>query len=299
MSDTRNKQFFIIGAMKAGTSSLYSWLADHPSVFASPVKEPEYFAIQSPSPLERSTYFSLFDGRTDDQWAFEGSTAYTKFPRVAGIPERIFNVFPQARFIYVLRSPLDRIYSHYLDNWIERGDRDSFEDAVLHQDSHYVNVSRYYLQLRQYMDWFPMDQVHVVMFEELVRNPETVLIGICRFLEIDPGFTFKSLGVARNVTKAKRPNPPFAKWLTNSSWYRRIPAPIRRLGSTMLRPCISPKCPQLRDLKTPRRDQILTEFLRDDVENLRELLHLDTSKWIGKKGRDSECSYTPTAVEPR
>jgi hypothetical protein len=186
---------------------------------------------------------------------------------------------PDARFIYVLRNPVDRIYSHFLDNWIERGNREPFDKAVLDDASHYVNTSRYYLQLSQYLDWFPASRIHIVIFEKLIQEPLSDLTAICDFLNIDPRFPFASIGVARNVTSHKRATSPVVRWLQRNSWYKRIPAPVRRVGGAVLDPYVRPKSPRLSEIRTPDRDRALFDLLSRDIEKLQQTFALDLSDW--------------------
>jgi len=271
--------FFVIGAMKAGTSSLYQYLACHPLIYASPIKEPGYFALASPTCADTHRYFSLFANRTVEEWAFEASTCYSKAPRIAGVAERIQHRFPDARFIYVLRNPIDRVYSHFLDNWIERGDREPFESAVLRADSHYVSVSRYYFQLCQYLDRFPHRNLHVVIFERMIRDPASTIKGICQFLELEFAADSVPANTAHNVTAKKRPYSPWARWISSQPWYARVPRPIRHLGGTLLGSYIRPKCLELSDVRSPQRDRALAELLHDDVEQLEAFLQMDLWDW--------------------
>jgi hypothetical protein len=82
--------FFIIGAMKAGTTSLYNYLADHPQLYASPKKEPRVFRDPADPGKLRGAFLALFEGRRDELWCFEGSTAYTKHPSFPGVPQSLY-----------------------------------------------------------------------------------------------------------------------------------------------------------------------------------------------------------------
>src|SRR5688572_3137697 len=103
------QHFFLIGAMKAGTSSMYEYLAAHPAIYAAPRKEPRLFAKPASEASDLSACAALFAGRTSETWAFEASTAYTKYPMISGVPERIHATFPDARLIYLIRDPIERI----------------------------------------------------------------------------------------------------------------------------------------------------------------------------------------------
>src|SRR5688572_24468381 len=108
--------FFIIGAMKAGTTSLWQYLRRHPEIFMSKLKEPGYFTEELRWDQGIEWYRSLFDDAGSARAVGEASTSYTKWPRFAGIPARMHALVPEARLIYLVRDPGDRIRSHYIHN---------------------------------------------------------------------------------------------------------------------------------------------------------------------------------------
>src|SRR5690242_15477606 len=99
--------FFIIGAMKAGTTSLYKHLAGHPDIYASPRKEPRIFRDAGDPERQRREFLALFEGRRNERWCFEASTAYTKYPKRSGVAERLRAIVPDARLVYLVRNPID------------------------------------------------------------------------------------------------------------------------------------------------------------------------------------------------
>jgi hypothetical protein len=86
----------------------------------------------------------------------ECSTGYTKYPADIGVPGRLCHHNPQMRFIYILRNPIDRIASHISHNQHARRPAlaDCMEACLLPEHVHYLNVSRYYLQLEQFLRYF-------------------------------------------------------------------------------------------------------------------------------------------------
>jgi Sulfotransferase domain len=187
--------FAVIGAMKAGTTTLYYWLRKDSALRLCSRKEPDFF--NSPGIFRSSAnkglkwYASLF--KTGSGLTGECSTGYTKYPTDTGVPERLHNHNPDLRFIYVLRNPIDRIASHIAHNqhaWGRPAPANCMEVCQLPEHQHYLNVSRYHLQLKQYFPYFPRDQFLVLTTDELKADPNGFMrkvyfhLGI-RFPETD------------------------------------------------------------------------------------------------------------------
>src|SRR4051794_17663311 len=99
--------------MKSGTSSLHAYLATHPQIFMCPEKEPEFFAKEAIWSRGERWYLELFAGAKNESIIGESSTVYSKIPKFRGVPERIGKFNPEARFIYVMRDPIERTISQY------------------------------------------------------------------------------------------------------------------------------------------------------------------------------------------
>jgi hypothetical protein len=198
--------FFIIGAMKAGTTSLYKYLAGHPELYASPRKEPRVFRGDAEPTSLRETFLQLFASRTDQRWCFEGSTAYTKYPLVRDVPRRLHTVVPDARFVYLVRNPVERTWSHYLHNLAHGHETRPLADA-LNNRPQYLDISRYHLQLSQYTAVFPRDRVLVQVFEDMVADPVATVRAVCQFLKVESSYTPASKDVAYNASHSKRAAP--------------------------------------------------------------------------------------------
>lgn len=214
--ETKKANLFIVGAMKAGTTSFIELLSRHPAIFVSPIKEPHYFVDPLPKQfLETSRYFSLenyfknqypaprhsvqvskeehyqqlFSHATDEQYRAEASTAYLHAPEAAS---RIYNYNPKAKIIILTRNPLKRAFSHYnMDLGVGR-ERKSFT-AVMARDIDlykkgtlpwysYLNMSCYNTPIIHYQNIF--ESVLVLSLEELVANTEKEMEKVANFLNI-------------------------------------------------------------------------------------------------------------------
>ena len=174
----RFPNLFIIGAMKAGTSSLHQYLDQHPDIFMARFKEPQYFAPhltrwkqdwgegnRHPEP-GIDWYLRLFAEAGDVRYAGESSVSYTAVPWVTGCHERIHRFNPDARLIYLMRDPIERTISHYW-HFVADGREDLGMLEAVRRREEYVARSDYARQLRPYIETFGPDQVFALTLEEL------------------------------------------------------------------------------------------------------------------------------------
>ena len=266
------QRFFIIGAQKAGTTSLYEYLATHPDIFASPIKETKFFLNPTPTTENENSYRSMFAGRAAERWAFEASPHYTQYPRYQGVPARIHATFPQARLIYILRHPIDRIYSHYLFRLSkpDKGEQRSFDEAI-DANPLYLDTSRYHLQLTQYLGLFPPTHILVVFFEELVADPRTTVKRIFDFLAVDSTFVPPNLDRVYRETKDRTMVAPGLRRLRQRSLYNYLPWRVRDWARRRFRT----RPPTTAEIFTPDSYNRLHQLLLDDVARLQDYVGRD------------------------
>ena len=218
--------FFIIGVQKGGTTSLFSYLSQHPNLAPShPLKEINYFGKRYR--FGRRWYRSNFPPRRPGQKIFEASTNYIFHPAVPG---RIKAMYPNNRFIALLRNPIDRAYSQFHHQRISREEPlERFEDAIAAEQErtageearleageiNFSNAFRRYSYLargdylRQLNRWerhFPREQLLICSSEEMFSDPEAVMRSVYDFLEVP----FQHLGAfeKRNIGEYKDPLSP-------------------------------------------------------------------------------------------
>jgi hypothetical protein len=295
--------FLIIGAGKAGTTSLYEYLRQHPDVYMSPVKETNYFALSAGSdqPVDEQffpvqsfeDYCRLFRGAGDQHAIGEASPVYLYAP---GAPERIRQRLPDVKLVAVFRNPVERAFSSYLmycnlgveERTFEQALRDEQAGAGNEQLSgqwHYLEAGLYDRHLRRYLDVFDRSEIKVFLFEELTSDPASVLAALFRFLDVDEDFlpdtnvTFNPSGKPRNRLVhwllQKRPITTAIK--------HRLPESIRGsisagVASAQQRNLVKPEMP------SAVRTQLVNYF-RDDIERLGQLLDRDLTHWLA--GRDN------------
>ena len=188
---------FVPGAGKSGTSSLHLFLHQHPDIYMSSPKELHFFSDDSRYPHELADYRQFFTAGAGTSYRGESSTTYMFFPDVA---ERIGTTIPDPRFIFVLRNPIDRVWSHY--RWLKAAgseqrplrdaffadlhDIPSFEANVDGNFFFYASESRYGTNLRHFYDRFGADRILVITTEQMRDDPNAALRRCTEFLVLPP-----------------------------------------------------------------------------------------------------------------
>jgi hypothetical protein len=299
--------FLLIGAAKSGTSSLFAYLGQHPDVFISPTKEPNFFAlagqrvayrgpgdviINQASVTTLSEYQALFKGVKREAAVGEASNLYLYLPAA---PEAIERHLPDVRLIAILRDPAERAYSSYLHMRRDgREPRHSFEAALEEEAArvsenweplwHYTRLGFYHAQLRQYYERFPRERIAVYLYDDFEADPRRVVQELFTFLGVDPSFEpdmsvrHKVSGTPRSRalhTILTRPNP--AKALAK----RLMPTGLRgQLYGAVMQRNIREERDCLRD-DTRRTRQRLYQA---DVQRLSQLIGRDLSRWLANGG---------------
>jgi len=204
--------FFLVGAMKSGSSTLTRHLRAHPSVFmARKPKEPSYFVERAQlrevyPAIEKmgfwkseSAYLKLFADAGEKPVVGEASQNYARLTRVTGVAERIARFNPEARILYIMRHPVKRTISHYWYMVNFFGEGRTMLKAVK-EDPDYRDTSHYAMQLRPYIALFGRDRVKALTLERLGKEPEAVMRDIYGWLGVDAAFVPPNMDERANVT---------------------------------------------------------------------------------------------------
>lgn len=276
----------IIGAMKAGTTTLFDHLAAHPAVAPSRPKEPGFFAFEEHFAKGRDHYHSLFDYVDGvHQIRLDGSTDYAKHPYCGDVPARLRAFGGDFRLIYSLRHPLRRIESHALHVQHKRreigridSDRpDHSLDAGVSPVS--LAISRYAGQLDQYADYFDSGALLITSVERMAREPASTMREACAHLDLDPAVlpaTLERKNAGEQVWRGREIHPLWraaAAFAPARSLVRALtPRDLRnRLRETM-RPQTEAKG---RFSLTPAEEAQLLETLAPDLRRLRDRYGFD------------------------
>ncbi len=181
MSETK-PDFIIIGAMKCGTTSLHYYLRNHPDIYMPREKELDFFVEENNYEKGVSWYTSKF--KSQYPLNGEASPNYTKAHLFEGVPEKMYQLLPDVKLIYLYRDPIDRAYSHYIHSLSTRREKKNLENALT-ENSNYMLTSLYYWQLEQFFKFYSLDQFLILDSGELRNDRENALKKIYNFLGVD------------------------------------------------------------------------------------------------------------------
>jgi hypothetical protein len=270
--------FFVIGAAKAGTTSLHYYLDQHPHVYMSDPKELHYFCDPDCEKWE-SLYREHFP--IDAKIRGEASTLYSRSPAIPGVPGRLKSLVPDAKLVYVVREPVERALASWREERFHVSDRRPIDVAFANpEDPHnpYVAASRYAEQLDAYLEHFSPEQLLVIDHRDLATDTAKTVRRVIEFLGLSD----------YDVDTTQRHNAGASKFeygdlghrlrMSAPAWaLRKLPAPMaaaltapaRRL---LRRPMPTADLPD--DLMTRLRD-----VLRPDASRLRAMTGLDFADW--------------------
>lgn len=299
--------FLIIGAMKSGTTSLYHYLGQHPQIYMSRIKEPNFFALEGSNldfdgaegkeQIQRwvkresvtsiEEYRALFRGAVNATAIGEASPMYLYSPEA---PHRIRYYVPEAKLITILRNPVERAYSAFL--YLTRDGREplsEFSQALQVEECrmrnnwewiwHYRHLGFYYAQLKRYFDVFDRNQIKVYLYEDLRVGLPRVVQDIFRFLEVDEAFV-PDTSLRHNVSGSPKngllPRLIFRRNRIKAILRPLFPQVLRQRISESLRSQYLVEAPPL----APEVRRELLEAYRDDVLRLESLIERDLSEWL-------------------
>jgi hypothetical protein len=271
--------FLVIGAMKAGTSSMYRYLRLHPDVFMPDMKEPQFFVAERTWPLGVEWYERLFDQGIGKKAIGEASTGYTKHPAHPGVPERIFSLMPEVRMIYLIRDPIERIRSHYMHNAAAGANPPPINEVVLN-DPVFVAHSCYAMQIERYLDVFPRSQILVIKSEDMLHDRRPTLRRVFEFLDIDPDFENPLHGNEFHRSIDKRTPRVFMDGLRGYPMFQsvvaRVPTSVKLKLDTRL--SLMTKTPKFETI-SPSVVAELKDRLREDMIRLKGHMEPGFEPW--------------------
>ncbi len=282
-NNTMLPNLIIIGAQKCGTTSLHYYLKQHPEIFMTEVKELNFFNGEFNWKKGRAWYEAQFSGQAKIYG--ESSPHYTNFPMFTGVPAKMNALVPNAKLIYLVRDPITRIVSQYLDYVKGCHEPRTIEEALIDlRDNEYLNRSQYYFQLEQFLKFYKPEQILVLESESLMIDREPTLKEIYHFLGVDESFKTEKIAEEKNVNaeklKRRRPRRWVRRLLSDHPLWRAFknmfPLTIRQPIRNFLMPKGEPV--ERPSLSTATEER-LKEALRDDMKKLRAFTGKSFSQW--------------------
>lgn len=292
--------FFIAGAPKCGTSSLYSYLGQHPKVYIPNLKEPNFFNTDQTGPRYFDTLeeYQNFYKEAGERLTGDASAFYL-YSKEA--PMNIKKYQPGAKILFILRNPVDMLYSLH-GQYIIDGNVETIQDFIEALNAEplrrqgkkiprycnrpeglfYSEYAKYTQYLKNYYDAFPKEQIKVIIFDDFIENTGKVYFDVLNFLELDE---FSPVFKRMNQHEA-----PKHKTLHRLNLYLRH-APV--LGTIQKKFTLNTglikkintlnRMPAKRaPLESKTYNQLLDRF-RDDIIELQEYLNIDLSEWLKRK----------------
>lgn len=298
--------FLVIGAAKCGTDSLCNYLAQHPDVFVSADREPNFFVAEGQpevpycGPGDRAAlgglnmwvstleqYQALFSGVTTEKAIGEGTAWYIYYEEA---PRRIQRHIPDAKLIAVLRNPVDRAYSAY--TMLLRDGRETIgdfaralaaeEDRIQHNWEpiwYYVTMGFYTAQLKRYYATFAPSQIRVILYDDYNARPLEVVKDLYQFLGVDDQFTpdtSKRYNVSMVPKNLAMHTLVAGEHPVKTALKAVLPSGLRQamkqrvVERNLTRPV--PMAPEVR--------RQLVETFRADILDLEQLIGRDLSHWL-------------------
>lgn len=287
--------FFVIGAYRSGTTSLYRYLRQHPQVFLPLEKEPNFYAVDGnpdASPVLRSRalttraeYDRYYADATADERRGDISPEYLRNPAAA---PRIHLDHPDTKLVAILRNPIERAWSDFLlhrrdgnepfDTLTEAlADQEHRQSGNDHRAGHYIDSGMYHEQLQRYLDLFDRDQLLVVLYDDFRRDRHAVMRSIFTHIGVDADYVttdeaaINASGVPTNrvVAFALRSRATLRPFVSRSVLEKVRPYWDRMLSKNLAKPTLS-----------DADRQLLADLYRDDVTALGDLLDRDLTHWL-------------------
>lgn len=298
----RRPNLFIIGAPRCGTTAMSTFLREHPNIYVPKLKEPGYFAndfpgVQIVNSLTR--YMRLFERAQQEHKVLVDASVLYMYSSVA--VENISRFNPRAKILLMLRNPIDLVYSIHarlLATFAE--DERNFEKAWRLQPARqhgkslpehcltplllqYREVGKLGHQVQRVLDIFPRDQVHIILFADFLKWPQSVYEGILAFLDVPSDGRTDFPRINENI------NSYWVNWLSKlvhhpprvighiADSIKKI-SRIERFGLVTITESFFGKREQRQPLRTEFRVELAKEF-RDDIQKFSIILGRDLSHW--------------------
>ncbi len=267
----------VIGAMKSGTSSLYHYLASHPAMTPASLKETDYFRSPDDFSQGLTWYENLFVG--PGEVAYDVSPNYAKRHLFPGVPERMHSVLPDAKLVYLVRDPIERAVSHFVHSSASGAERRTFGEAIADPDSNYIQPSRYFFQVEEFLRFYPPERILIQTSEQLNQTPAEVVNQVCEFAGVPAEFDdepfrqrFHESSQKLRATWVERVG---RRTMTNP----RTRARVHRVASPIVKAVRRRGAPLQRPQVGHDERETLHRALQPDAERLRSEFDIELEGW--------------------
>jgi hypothetical protein len=274
--------FIFLGAHKAATSWIFSCIQEHPEICI-PVKDTHFFSRENAFSKGIDFYLSNFNKCSPGSVKGEISTSYL-YSEIA--TKRIQQVFPNVKYLVILRDPIERALSHF-NNDIKSGrvsGNMTFEEALKLNPSYILN-GKYKKYLEVIFQKFEQDKLRIIFYDDIITSPEDVLTEVFSFIGVDA--EFKSTYSSEKINVARIPR----SFLLDKFWtviahfiskvgLRNILWTLKKNGVTeFLRKLNTKKTPPIKTINMSTRLELMDIF-SEDVGWVQKTTGRDLSGWL-------------------
>ncbi len=279
----RSPDFIGIGAGRSGTRWMTTCLYEHPEV-GIPMDEPSFFSREKNWARGYDWYESLFSKYSGKKVIGESSTSYFSHPET---PERIFNRYPKIKLIVSLRNPVKRTFSQFIND-IKSGiiPKETFFLEALKINPDYINRSSYATNLRRYLNFFPKDQILILIYEDGLTDPGSFIRRVYEFIGVPANF--RPVYLNKKVNEGRIPKFIWldrlfinvSDFLRNNGlqglWWM-----IKKSGlpTIILKKVNTEKGGDREPILSEEEEKIVWEMLKGEVEELEFLLGYKIKQW--------------------
>lgn len=312
--NTKLPNFFVVGAAKSGTTSLYEYMKMHPQIYMAPIKETHHFSTDIDNSKFRPNYArslnkdlskflesdmregifhafvkewdqykQLFKHVKDEKAVGEITNSYLYSAEAA---KNIFKQFPDAKIIMMLRNPVDRAFSHYLMDLRIGYETEDFMTALRKDMARnpkgwgisnlYVEIGMYAEQVKRFMDVFPERQLRIYIFDDFKKDPGAVVKDMFSFLGVDPDVP---------IDYSQKFNPSFIpknKIIGKLNTQKKVKDWLKSVLPKSVKSKFKKTFYTDKDLPkiSAEERRFLADIFHEDVRQLGRLLNRDLSGWV-------------------
>jgi len=283
--------FFIVGAPKAGTTSLYFYLNEHPQIEMSSVKEPDYFSNKEMQTQnlyykkQRIDTLKKYNALYSEKKNLVRGEASVSYLYYNGVPKKIFEYNTKSKIIIMLRNPVERAFSHYLMDKRLGYISENFETIINQKYSdkklnlfyqQYIELGKYTEQIKRYFDVFRSENILFIDYDDFVSRTSQEIDKVYSFLNIDNSATSQVNKIYNSYTN---PNNKIVSYLYSFVF-------LRSVANFFFSALIKEKIKRLffvnseKPVLIKESRNLLINYFSKDINNLSKLLNKDYTKWI-------------------
>jgi hypothetical protein len=278
-NNTLLPNFIFAGAPKSASSTLFEYIKQHPDIYMCPVKEPFFFDFNYEKGI--NWYQNLFSSYQGQKIVGEATVWYMRWKVV---PQRIHEIIPNTKFLFVLRNPVERAFSNYqmdliggkytLDQTFGYVIRNEHQDSKI--DRTIVSSGFYHQHFLNFENYFDRDKFLIILYDDLKQDIFAVTKKVYNFLGVDPNF--KPESVANRMIGSYVNHKKLITLLAKLPFFNNLWQRSRHFRSLFIRKNSKLNQDEIPQISNEDR-QYLNELYKTHNQLLSQYLNIDLSHW--------------------